>query len=60
MLEYYFYAVVDPLKEKIAKSRANSIDEAIKMFSILKGLTENEFRKLYIVAEWPTAEPKPF
>jgi hypothetical protein len=60
MVEYYFYAAIDPLKEKIAKARASSVEEAIKTFSILKGLSENEFRKLYNVTEWPTVQPKPF
>jgi hypothetical protein len=54
-MEYYFYVISDPLKEKIAKGRANSIDEAMKMFAILKGLDINEFRKIYAVGIWNPA-----
>lgn len=54
-MEYYFYGTNDPLKEKIAKSRANSIEEAVQFFAILKGLDINEFRKLYTVAVWNPA-----
>ena len=59
MIEYYFYGTVDPLKEKIAKTRAESVEEALKTFSILKGLTEDEFRKLYTIAEWTPTDRKP-
>lgn len=54
-MEYYFYGISDPLKEKIAKGRANSVEEATKMFAVLKGLDINEFRKIYIVAIWNPA-----
>jgi hypothetical protein len=54
-MEYYFYIAKDPLKEKIAKGRADSLEEATKMFAILKGLDIDEFRKLYTVAIWTPA-----
>lgn len=60
MITYYFYAKADTLKEKIAKQNANSLEEAIKTFSIIKGLPENEFKKLYAVAEWTATQQKPF
>jgi hypothetical protein len=59
-MEYYFYIKKDPLKEKIAKTKADSEAEALKIFATLKGLEENEFRKLYAIAKWNTAEHKSF
>lgn len=54
-MEYYFYITKDPLKEKIAKAKARSLEEATKTFAILKGLDIDEFRKLYTVASWNPA-----
>jgi hypothetical protein len=59
-MEYYFYITKDPLREKVAKTKADSEAEALRIFATLKGLDENEFRKLYTIREWNTAEHKSF
>lgn len=49
--EYYFYGIADKQKEAIGIAHANSLEEAIEMFSIQKALKINEFKKIYIVAK---------
>jgi hypothetical protein len=49
---YYFYQASDPTKEKIAKLRSESLEWAEQSFATLKGLSIDDFRKLYRVEEW--------
>jgi hypothetical protein len=54
---YYFYQASDPTKEKIAKLKGQSLEWAVESFATLKGLSINDFRKLYRVEEWaPVSE----
>jgi len=47
--EFFFYNLNDLDKEKIAKTKAFSLEEAEMTFSIVKGLQIDEFRKIYKV-----------
>ena len=44
-----YYSVSDPSKEIIAKSKAQTIDEATSIFARRKGLILSEFQKIFKV-----------
>ena len=50
--EFFFYNLNDLAKEKIAKTKAFSLEEAEMTFSIVKGLQIDEFRKIYKVEKY--------
>lgn len=50
--EFYFYRLNDLGKEKIAKTKTVSLEEAERTFSIIKGLPIDEFKKIYVVERY--------
>lgn len=49
MKNYYFYSKLDPKKEAISSTTANSKEEAITFFSHLKNLTQEKFLSIFNV-----------
>jgi len=47
--KYFFYGILDSTKERIAKVNAKSLEEAEALFAALKGLKQNDFKKIYNV-----------
>lgn len=55
---YGYYSVSDPSKEIIAKSKAQTIDEATSIFARRKGLILSKFNKIFKVEAYDGTNKK--